>query len=69
MSIGLTKRMLATIASISSPAASAGCSMLPKASIAMRCVLRLVSRRSSPLPIASARISFWMAAPGPDPRG
>ena len=69
MSIGFTKRMLATVASICSAACKAGCSMLPNASSAMRCDRRFASRRSSPFPIGSARISRSIAMPGPAPRG
>ncbi len=67
VSSGLTKRMLATVASSRSPAASAGYSSVPKARIAMR--RERPSRRSSPQPQGSAFSSGSMAAPTPAPRG
>ena len=69
-SSGFTKRMLATVASSSSAAASAGCSIAPNARIAMRCV-RARRRRGGPRPCRPAAPSSprRSATPGPLPRG
>src|SRR4029079_2297895 len=64
-SSGLTKRMLATVASRLAAASSAGLTIEPNARNAMR----LPSRRTSPLPIGSERISGSIAAPVPLPAG
>jgi len=63
VSSGFTKRMLATVASITSPAWRAGASMEPKA----RRAIRLPRRLTSPLPIASPRKGLVTEAPGPLP--
>src|SRR5688572_9977567 len=64
-SSGLTNRMLATVASRLAAASSAGLTIEPNA----RNAIRRPSRRTSPLPIGSARISGSIATPGPLPRG
>ena len=64
-SMGLTKRMLTTVASSASPAIMAGATIDPKA----RMATRLPWRRTSALPRGSSVNSFCTGTPGPVPRG
>src|SRR5476651_2001480 len=65
ISSGLTKRILATVASSDAAAATLGATIEPKARIAIFRPWRLIS----PLPISMASSDAETAAPMPEPRG